>query len=256
MESEDGNVGSFTCEHDDYFKINITSSSGNKTYYIEDNIGYVSPSVYTTFLYRYKTSDTNIKAKIVAVFASGNQTILSETSSTTWVKGSATLDTDKGSLTRIRLYANQATGQVYYDFVLVCKGIFTFPNCGYGLEFTPPARYAMLEIPARVGDITQNLGSPSATVTIGCDLDVGDWKRSGDYVDGEVFLDIAHNSYTEPWQWLDTGTEQFKATLDTPVFRREADGNSARRILELTFREYRRSSASNESYVERFGLNL
>jgi len=119
VESEDGNVGSFTCEHDDYFKINITSSSGNKTYYIEDNIGYVSPSVYTTFLYRYKTSDTNIKAKIVAVFASGNQTILSETSSTTWVKGSATLDTDKGSLTRIRLYANQATGQVYYDFVLV-----------------------------------------------------------------------------------------------------------------------------------------
>jgi len=242
--------------YDDYFKLNITSSTGNKTYNIYASAGSLSPSVYTKLVYRYKTSDTNIKAKIVAQFNDGSQTVLSESSSTTWVTGSATLDTDKGSLLWIRLYANQATGQVYYDFVLVCKGIFTFPNCGYGLEFTPPARYAMLEIPSRVGDITQNLGSPSATVTIGCNLDVGDWKRSGDYVDGEVFLDIAHNSSSEPFQWLDTGTEQFKATLDTPVFRREADGNSARRILELTFREYRRSSASNESYVERFGLNL
>ena len=241
--------------YDDYFKLDITSSGGNKVYYLWHSVD-ISPSVYPKFVYRYKTSNTNIKAKIEAVFTGGNQDILSESSSTTWVTGSATLDTDKGGLQWIRLYANQATGQVYYDFVLVCKGIFTFPNCGYGLEFTPPARYAMLEIPTRVGDITQNLGSPSATVTIGCDLDVGDWKRSGDYIDGEVFLDIAHNSYTEPWQWLDTGTEQFKATLDTPVFRREADGNSARRILELTFREYRRSSASNESYVERFGLNL
>jgi len=172
----------------------------------------------------------------VARFQSGSQTILSESSSTTWVTGSATLDTSKGNLLWLWLYANQATGQVYYDFVLVCKGIFTFPNCGYGLEFTPPARYAM--------------------VTIGCDLDVGDWKRSGDHVDGEVFLDIAHNSSSEPWQWLDTGTEQFKATLDTPVFRRESNGNSVRRILDLTFREYRRSSASHETYVERFGLNL
>lgn len=192
----------------------------------------------------------------MAHFQSGSQTVLSESSSTTWVIGSATLDADKGDLWGLSLYANQATGQVYYDFILVCKGIFTFPNCGYGLEFTPPARYAMLEPPGRIGDITQNLGSPSATVTIGCDLDIGDWKRSGDHVDGEVFLDIAHNSRSEPWQWLDTGTEQFKATLDTPVFRRESNGNSVRRILDLTFREYRRSSASHASYVERFGLNL
>jgi len=243
--------------YDDYFEIHITSATGNKIYYLTTSFYGISPSVYTTVYYRYKTqAATDLKAKIVANFQNGNQTILSETAATTWTVGSATLSTGMGNLTGFQLYANGGTGKVYYDFILLCKGVFTFPNCGYGLEFTPPARYAMLEIPTRVGDITQNMGSPSATVTIGCDLDVGDWKRSGDYVDGEVFLDIAHNSSSEPWQWLDTGTEQFKATLDTPVFRREADGNSARRILELTFREYRRSSASNESYVERFGLNL
>jgi len=255
-EDEDGNVGTFTSVYDDYFKLDITSSTGNKTYYIRASVGALSPAVYTTLVYRYKTSNTNIKAKILAIFQSGSHGILPESSSTTWVTGSATLPTELGNLLSIKLYANQATGQVYYDFVLVCKGIFTFPNCGYGLEFTPSPRYARLEIPSRDGDITQNLGSRDAMVTVGCDLDVGDWKRSGDYVDGEVFLDIAHNSSSEPWQWLDTGTERFKATLDTPVFRREANGNSVRRILDLTFREYRRSSASHESYVERFGLNL
>jgi len=141
-EVEDGNVGAFTSVYDDYFKLDITSSGGNKVYYLWHSVD-ISPSVYPKFVYRYKTSNTNIKAKIEAVFTGGNQDILSESSSTTWVTGSATLDTDKGGLQWIRLYANQATGQVYYDFVLVCKGIFTFPNCGYGLEFTPPARYAM-----------------------------------------------------------------------------------------------------------------
>ncbi len=255
-EVEDGNVGTLSSVYDDYFKLNITSSTGNKTYQVYRYANLLAPTIYTTLIYRYKTSNTNIKAKIEAEFLSGTQTILPESSSTTWVTGSATLDTDKNNLDYIRLYANQATGQVYYDFILICKGFFTFPNYGHGLEFTPPPRYARLAVPSRTGDVTQNLGSPDATVTIGCNLDIGNWKRTGDYIDGQVFLDIAHNSSSEPWQWLDTGTEQFKATLDQLTFRRQADGNSVQRILDLTFKEYRRSSASHETYVERFGLNL
>ena len=73
-----------------------------------------------------------------------------------------------------------------------------------------------------------------------------------DYGNGDVFKEISHRSYTEPWQWLDTGKEQFKATLETPVFRRMGDGH----VLDLLFREKRVSDASNEYYYERFGLNL
>jgi len=176
---------------------------------------------------------------------------------------SGTLSTLTKDLKYIRFYAAEdlldnpnGTYYVEYEFVLLHKGTFTFPNVGHGLEFTPPPRYAVIPIFGRVGDVTQGGGSESATVTCSCDLDIGDWKRTNDYVDGEVFCDIAHNTSSEPWQWLDTGYEQFKATLENPVFRRSVSGNKAQHILDLLFREYRLSDASNESYVERFGLNL
>jgi len=164
------------------------------------------------------------------------------------------------------------TYYVDYDFLLLHKGTFTFPNCGEGFDFSPPPRYAIIPIFGRVGDVTQGGGSELAVVHCGCNLDVGSetidgvtvskWMRpqgatpKTDYVKAEVFYDIAHNTYREPWQWLDTGTEQFKATMETPVFRKPVSGGKTRHVLDLTFREYRAGCGSNEQYYERFGLNL
>lgn len=242
----------------------------------------VSPIVYPKLLFRWKTSDPSLGfgAKIRIKYATGPtyQTVLGESSpeySTTWKIGTADLLQDKGDITNIFFHAAEdaadnpnGTYYVYYDFLLIHAGTFTFPNVAHDLDFRPPPRYAIIPIPGRVGDITQNLGSELATVTCSCDLDRGDeaftdtlvskWKRpqgeetKTDYVNGEVFVEIAHRSYTEPFQWLDTGKHQFKVTLDDPVFRYAKTGT----ILDLLFREYRRSSASNETYVERFGLNL
>ena len=72
--------------------------------------------------------------------------------------------------------------------------------------------------------------------------------------DAQVFRDIAHDlsSGTADFVWLDTGEDQFKAVLETPVIRRSGDG----RRLDLKFSEYSRCNASNYTYIERFGLNL
>jgi hypothetical protein len=72
-------------------------------------------------------------------------------------------------------------------------------------------------------------------------------------MNGQVFIDIAHNSYQEPWQWIDFEDPpiQMKVTLDEPDF-----GFEERRTFDLIFKEASRASKSNESYVERFGLNL
>ena len=280
VETEDGNVASLTVDHDDWFHIYVTSSGGNKVYYISypDEAGAtnlsLSSTVYTKIFFRYVTgSATVIKAKIVLVFSDATtQTVLAETNTGDhFLTGSTTITSGK-IIDHIRLYANGATGNVWYDFALICKDIFTFPNTQYGTEFTPPPRYAMIPIPSRIVDITQNLGSESATFTTSSNLDIGrlsttpgtctgdDWKRpqgidseyQTDYVKGEVFLDIAHNTVTEPFQWLNTGKQQFKVTLDTLRFPEHSDSHT----LDLTFKEYSRSSKSNGSYVERFGLNL
>lgn len=252
-ETEDGNVGSLSTLHGDHFYLYITSSGGNKVYWVSNatNLG-INTNVYPLFLYRYKTMDSIIKAKIVAEFSDAStQTILAETSNTMFQTGSITLTAGK-TLDHILLYANQATGWVLYDYTLVCKGAFTFPNCAR-IRFNPPPRYALLEPPHRMGDITQNMGSESASVEIGCDLTVGDWTGGGIWdKPAGIIEDIVAACDEEPWQWLTTPRWNFKATLENPTI----DYEDKLRIANLLFREFRLSNATNETYIERFGMNL
>lgn len=259
-ETEDGNTGTIADHIDDWIQLTISASAGNKVYYNSypdeggaSNLS-LSSSTYTKIYWRYKTSDTSIKAKIVLVFSDATtQTVLDEVSSTTITAGSTTITAGK-TIDHIRLYANQATGYVLYDYVLICKNAFSIPNTSEGgLRFYPPPKYALLPVPTRIGDITQSMGSPSARIECGCNLDIGTWTRSGDVFAGQVFVDIAHNSKSEPWQWYNDGIRRMKVTLEEPEFIYRDDGRS---ILNLTFREYRRSSGSNETEIERLGLGL
>ena len=275
--TEAGLAATLTVEKDDVFKISGTCDSVDNEYaYYEKDITNILSSVYTKFLVRWKTGVASNGCGIIItlVFSDASTQDLVGTQaggifSTTWTVTSGTITPGK-TIDKIRIYADDnpnsiASGifDVYVDFIMLYKDTFTFPNTQYGSEFSPPPRYATIPIPSRVVDITQNLGSESATWTASCNLDISnateDWKRpqgtlspKTDYVKGEVFLDIAHNSFKEAFQWLDTGKQQFKVTLETPRFPERSDQHS----LDLLFKEYSRSNKSNESYVERFGLNL
>ena len=265
------------CLYGDVYKITATcDGTGNEYAYYSKTISpTINTTTYNKFLLRWKTSvgSVGLGARVYVGFTSGSQWILGGTTpqfsdADTWKVTSGTLTSGK-YVNLIAFYADDypdtvsvGTYDVSYEFVLFHKGTFTFPNVAHGLEFSPPPKYGIIPIFGRVGDITQGGGSESATASVSCDLDIGDWKRpqdstsKTDYVDGEVFYDIAHNSSSEPWQWLDTGKQQFKATLEEPKIRYDKDGKTSRRTLDLLFREYRLSCAGNESYVERFGLNL
>jgi len=270
LEVVNGDVFKVTCIADD-------ENTHEYGYYRHDLINQVSTDLYTRWLVRYKTSVSangfSAKTKIFFTDDSSQCLVASDEEydkygkfSTEWTVASGDLTSGK-KIDNVRFYfvkhpdsLSSGISYVYWDFLLLHKNTFTFPNVGKGMQFRPPPKYAVIPIFGRVGDITQGGGSESAVVTCSCDLDVGDdWKRpqgdttKTDYVNAEVFYEIAHRSYTEPWQWLDTGSEQFKATLESPVFRRGGDGHH---ILDLLFREYRLSCASNEYYYERFGLNL
>jgi hypothetical protein len=274
-------------QYDDVLKLTATAAgAGNYAFWEQAVSGSLSSTTYTKCLVRWKTSVAAAGIGcVVCVFmtdgtrdyvvGSGAQNFTGVTPefSTSYDVHAKALTTAK-TIQRVEVAAYgtaAATGYVYVEFILLHEGTFTFPNCGHGLSFTPPPRYAVIPIPNRGGDVTQNLGSESAEVTCSCDLDYGclalvsgnvvdDWKRpqgvadasKTDSVRGQVFYQIAHKSSSEPWQWLDTGTEQFKVTMEDPVFGR-GEGHD---VLDLVFREYRKSDAVNETYVERFELNL
>jgi hypothetical protein len=262
---EDGQTLSTPVESEnDYVKLTASASAGNEAGYIQtpntnsaDNIN-ISTTVYTKARFRYKTSDANIKAKIIFDYgAGGTQEVLADASSTSFTVGTADLTTAK-TLDHIRLHADHATGDVYYDYVLVYKGDFTFPNVGLGINGTIPTTTPRIGIPGRQTRVANNMGSDDFTLRMRCDLTQGTWTRSGDSQPGQVFYDIAGESPSEPWQWLDTEREQMKVTLDPPLFTRDGSPETLTDQMDLLFYEYRLSDGDNaeETYVTRWGLDL
>ena len=223
----------------------------------------VDHTIYNYYMIRYKTSEgsNGLAARVQLSFADAtSETILGGGSgvfSQAWTVATGTIAKTTSSVDNVWLWAIEngdgaGTHHVYYDFILLSQQPFTFPNVGNHVNFDSSPRNIGVSIPSRVGDVPQNLGSPSATVDVSCDLERGNWKRAGDLADGQVFLDIAHYSTVEPWQWLNIGDKQFKVTLESCSFQLP----SSSRTLDLTFKECRVSNAALETPVERFGLNL
>jgi hypothetical protein len=253
--------GTFSVLYDDYFDLENTGGAVDYGIYSGTDLT-LDTDLYKYIKIRYKTSSASIKAKVVAEFtgAEGTQTVLAETSSTTFTVATVALDSGK-TLDHLHLWANDAVGHVYYDFVFVYKNLFTFPNTQFGKHWIAPQRNVFLDIVSRVTNLYQNLGSYSARFECSCNLDRGTWKRliangydANDYVNAQIVDEISHNSFQNSWNWLNTGMgRQFKVVLDRePTFNDLSDRHS----LDLVFREYRRSSASGETEIERFGMNL
>jgi len=255
-----------TILHGDWFTIEGTPDSAADEYvYYTGNLQSFDSDIYTKYLLRWKTSASGnaLGARAKITFTSGEQWILGESApqfSTTFKVATGTITAGK-TMTSLQVWADDypdsvasGTSQVYFDFALLYPPVFTLPNVAGGMKLHLPPRKAFLAPPGRDVDITQHLGTKSAVVNISCDLDQGTWKRSGDMIDGEVFLDILHTRW--PWQWLNTGSHQFKVTVE-PTFRWVNNGDgSTSRLLDLVFTEYSLSDKSNETYAERFGIGL
>lgn len=265
VKTEDGqSLAAIIVANDDIYDIEATASIGNHVGYYSypdeggaNNLS-LGSTTYTKIRYRFKCGNANVKAKIVLVFSDAStQTILAETNSQVFLTGVVTITAGK-TIDHIRLYCNTATGHVYYDFAMIYKGDFTIPNTKYGQSFIAPGRLATNEAPGALGDEIQNLGNKSAIVDMSCDLDIGTWTRANDTMRGQVFLDIVHNSPTEPFQWLDLGDQvaQFKVLLDAPEWQNNASEGEAASVLHIVFHEYRKAPANSETVNERFGLDL
>lgn len=267
VETESGLTCAESLLYDDYLKLEGTCDNAADEWavYLRTISSLsLSTSTYGKVLVRWKTSASSngLGLRVVIAYTAGsgggNTVIVGTTNpefSTAWTVTSGTLTSGR-IIQSIAVYADDypntidsGTFQTYLDFILIHQNVFTIPNFSK-FRFHPPPSYAQVPIPGMVGDITQNLGSELAWIEAQCDMNVGNWKRTSDYQQGDIFKDMAHATYWEPWHWLDDGIHQFKVTLDDPVF------DLQERTVDLVFREKRRSSASNETWIERYGENL
>jgi len=272
----------FGVENRDYLKITGTCDAAADEYvvYDYDLATNISPSTYTKYLIRWKTSHSaaalGATANILFSDASRQHLINADDIpqfSTSWKVTAGTITDPGGGATidKVELNADDypdttaaGASSVYYDFILLYKDDFTLPNTAFGLGFNPFPRNISLGIPSGITGAPQNLGGDDAEFTVGCDLDQGLWTRAGDSYAGQVFDEISHNASApysgqlaaEPWQWLNTElNRQFKVTTH-PIWSWDKIGDATGTRLDVTFKEYFLGNKAEETYLERFGIVL
>ena len=268
-ETEDGNTGTVTVRSGTFFRLNVSASVGNKIYYVSypdeggaDNIS-ISSTVYTKARFRYITDSSGIKAKIMLVFSDATtQTILDEIANqTTLTVGTADITSGK-TIDHIRLYANGTTGNVWYEFIMLYTGDFTFP---FFKRLVPkfPMKIIKIEIPGSDTDTTQHLGRGNAEFTIEGTMQHGEtWgSLTGALVDssvltyGEFLYQILRERY---FQWLTTDLGNFKVMVVPEGFEFIQDPDTGQqRGYVLKFIEYEAGDTSDALFNDPawYGIN-
>jgi len=246
---------SLTALYNDVFKITAKFDQGatdEYVYYYLDNDISLSSDIYTTYLVRYKTSESanGAKAKVELYFSDhSTQTILPSSYSTRWKTVSGTITSGK-TIENIRLYADDdgtdGTFYVYYDFILLCEGIFSFPYVHSIDPLHLSNRYADLAIPGRGGDIPQYLGMKSPFIKLSGDMEEGTW--GGSKIEfGEFLYRIFHENYNDPWQWFTSDLINCKVTPRDFYISQKHDSN-AHRVWNLVLAMYSASSGAESTW--------
>lgn len=190
VETEDGCTATLTVDSGDFFLINVTNAVGNKIVYYEKDITNISTTAFPKLAVQYKTAGPNFK--IVFIFTDGTQTILDETTSSTWLIASLDVTPEK-ILDKIRIYATNAIGSVYINFLIVANQ-FTIPSWKV-LDLVTSKKIARLQIPGKDGDIIQDFGLASPEIIMRGDMMSGEaWGTPP----GEPLYYVIRDD--EPWQ--------------------------------------------------------
>jgi len=204
-----------TILHGDILELEIKPGDAADEFYRVAKTGLnINTNVYTHYILRYKTSASSdgAGAKVILNFTVGSQTVVGDPYpeySTTWKVVEGTITAGK-TIDAIYFYADDhpnngtpGTYQVYYDFILICQNVFTFPHCDR-VDVQLENRYANIEIPGRIGDITQYMGAVNPTVKLSGQMKLGT-SASWGVPPLEYLIKIWQNAHKEAWQWFSKG---------------------------------------------------
>lgn len=249
---------SITCNDGDVIAIEGTCDAAADEYvYYEYDMTNISSDTYPKITIRYKTSASSggLGAKVVLVFTAGTQTVLDVSYSTSWTETTVAVTAAK-TIDKIQIWADDTdavaagTFQVYYDFIMVHKGTFTFPVVSEIEELEIENKDADLGIPGRDGDIQQGLGNQSWRIMIAGDMDNwGTWGSGSGATQtfGEYLLDVASSARTEPFQWYVSDDVSCKMRCRKfRIYKQARTGTARKWVMDLV--RYSKSSYTADSW--------
>jgi hypothetical protein len=154
-----------TVEDGGIFQIKAVYDGGagvDEYVYYEFDMTNDSTTTYPYVTFRYKTSESaaGAKIKIVLVYTVGDQTILDQVYSTSWVTTTVDLTAAK-TFDKIQIYADDdgtdGTFYVYLDWLILHKSTFTIEDWD-SLNWVMRKKMPSLDMPGKDGDNQQNLG--------------------------------------------------------------------------------------------------
>jgi len=255
---------SLTVLHGDIFRLEgVCDGAGDEYCYYEKTGLSVYADLYPYWVCRIKTSvgSNGLGAKVIVEYAdSTTKTLVGSTApefSSTWKVFTGTL-TDNKTITKIRFYADDypdtvasGTYQVYYDFLLFCKGTFAIPY-STNVDVAYPNRYVDIPIPGRGNPITQYIGaSEPIMITLRGDMLTSTQETWGtaSYPYGEYLLYIWHKASSDPWQWFTSDQINCKVTPRAPILRQAGDTDrGAQRIYDYPLALYSLSNIDESTW--------
>ena len=252
-----GADATLTVQHKDIFQIqaDFDDGAGTDEYcYYEKDITNISSNTYPKYLIRWKTSagSAGAQAKVVLVFTAGTQEI-ELGYNTTWAVASG--DTTSGkTIDKVRFYADDeldvtpnGTYYVYYDFLLLHRGTFTFPFVDGRVFLKPSKKNVELDIPFRDTGILQQFGMKSPQILLEGTMNT---NRNWGTPDGEYLYYILRNP--DPWQWFTNDLINCKVVVDNEGFSLGYDKNvAAQRVWSLPLKLYSLSSLAESTWDDK-----
>ena len=211
-ETESGLDATLSCLYDDILQIEGTcDSSANEYVTYEKDINNISTTTYPQYAVRWKTSEASngLQAQIWFSYTDASWESITLGYSTAWKTSTGTLTTGK-TLDKIVIIANDypntidsGTYQVWFDFIIVCQGIFQFPFFE-SVEMNWENLYAFLSPIRRVGNITQYMGAESPTITVTGTMDSNTSWQDTNGKPGDFLYYVFHRASDDLFQWFES----------------------------------------------------
>jgi len=202
----------------------------------------ISSTLYPKVVFRYKTSNANVRTRVQVVFSDGsNEYVTGVIGSTTWVTVTASISTTGKTIDHIRLYVLTAAGNVYFDFASLYMGTQTFHNYDL-LDVNPRVKSPLIGIPGRDTDVTQMLGRTNTIITIEGPMRSGKTWGGSNLTYGEFLMRLLAE---KKFQWFTSDQGCFKVTPVPEGFHfRQSKDSDYQLHYSLVLREYDVGDAS------------
>ena len=248
-ETDANGIAAWAIQDKDAFVATVTPTAAAQT----ANLAYelsttLTGALYTKALVRFKTSASaaGVKAGLIITYTDASTEATDLGYSTTWKVTTATPNPAK-TVDKVAFKVTSDTGvtsgtfYVYFDFFLVCKGVFTFPFVSDTEEAELDNNHVYDKIPSRVGNLTQYNGADSPLIRFTGDMDTStNWGTPL----GRYLVDVWKNSHKERWQWLTSDLLNCKVSCLRLVLRK-VGGSKVQRLFAFEMRKFDQSSGDS-----------